>query len=150
MTSEVVKALASPGCYVTGVSALCIHSYDSFPALWYSSSLRDPDSWQLAGVHIDGASEILGAEGIWDASEILLHYVVGSQRHTIMAATHERAVFDLMFHFCHLRQREILNFGFSDIDDVVEKAVIVDWIDSNELRLDPHGVQLMKKWLNRS
>lgn len=146
MAPTIVELLVSPKCYVTGASALSLPSDTGFPALWYSHALANPESWQLAGVHINGAIEILGLEGIWDASEQLSPHL--QQTCTVMAASHERAVFDLLFHFSHLRTCEIPNFRFSDIDDVVEKGLILRWIESNERGFDPLGVQLMKRWLD--
>ncbi|MCL1485098.1 MAG: hypothetical protein MH208_12605 [Marinobacter sp.] len=68
----------------------------------------------------------LGAHELWDATEEIKSLGVKVAR--IWSATHERALFDLMYHFFEVRQKPMPNIQVSDIDDVVNMGKVQQWV----------------------
>lgn len=137
-----------PKHYLTGASALSLAGKGEMPALWYSSSLSNPSRWQIAGAGIDGTGHLLGAHELWDATEEITS--LGVKVAQIWSATHERALFDLMYHFFEVRQRPVPNIQVSDIDDVVDMGKIQLWVKDFRPFLSSAGANAMLKWLNQS
>ena len=138
-----------PRHYLTGASALSLPGRNTpATALWYSSSLQRPESWQIAGVDIVGAGELLGVTGLWDATRTLED--LGIEVGRIWAASHERAVFDLMYHYCEHKSKPIPNIQASDIDDIVDLNQVVSWIQQCTNFLSPEGVERMHHWLQEA
>ncbi len=135
-----------PQHYLTGASALSLAKEGEMPALWYSSSLSNPSRWQIAGAGIDGASHLLGARDLWDATEEITSLGVTVPR--IWSATHERALFDLMYHFFEVRQKPMPNIQVSDIDDVVDMDKVQQWVKDFRPFLSSTGASTMLQWLN--
>lgn len=135
-----------PQHYLTGASALSLAKEGEMPALWYSSSLSNPSRWQIAGAGIDGAGHLLGAYELWDATEEITSLGVEVAR--IWSATHERALFDLMYHFFEVRQKPMPNIQVSDIDDVVDMGKIQQWVKDFRPFLSSKGASTMLKWIN--
>jgi transcriptional regulator with XRE-family HTH domain len=132
--------------YLTGASALSLAKEGEMPALWYSSSLSNPSRWQIAGVGINGASHLLGAHELWDATEEIKSLGVNVAR--IWSATHERALFDLMYHFFEVRQKPMPNIQVSDIDDVVNMDKVQQWVKDFRPFLSSKGASTMLTWIN--
>ena len=105
--------------YITGTTALVIPNPKSgYPALWYSASLKDQDSWKRAGRDYVSTHHLIGDAGIRDATYVLSTY--GYEGDEILwTASHERAVFDLLIHYCVIKGVPLPNLQASDIDDVV-------------------------------
>lgn len=135
-----------PQHYLTGASALSLAREGEIPALWYSSSLSNPSRWQIAGAGIDGASDLLGVHDLWDATEEITSLGVKVKR--IWSATHERALFDLMYHFFEVRQKPMPNIQVSDIDDVVDMAKVQQWVKEFRPFLSSTGANSMLQWMN--
>lgn len=135
-----------PKHYLTGASALSLAKDGELPALWYSSSLANPSRWQIAGAGIDATSHLLGASELWDATEEMRGLGVSVPR--IWAATHERALFDLMYHFFEVRQKPMPNIQLSDIDDVVDMNKIQGWVKDFRAFLSTSGASMMLHWMN--
>tara|TARA_R110001599_G_scaffold89364_3_gene236549 strand:- start:4752 stop:5420 length:669 start_codon:yes stop_codon:yes gene_type:complete len=135
-----------PQHYLTGASALSLAKEGEMPALWYSSSLSNPSRWQIAGAGINGASHLLGAHELWDATEEIKSLGVKVAR--IWSATHERALFDLMYHFFEVRQKPMPNIQVSDIDDVVDMGKVQQWVKDFRPFLSSKGASTMLKWIN--
>lgn len=137
----------APTNYITGSTALCIPSPDgSAPALWHSSSLSNPDTWQIAGSHITSTHHLLGAAGLWNATEMIGRY--GVHLPCIWAATPERATFDLLIHHCEMNHCLVPNVQASDIDDVVRMEVVMEWVTQCKPSLSEQGTQIMEGWMN--
>jgi transcriptional regulator with XRE-family HTH domain len=145
MASPVSNTLV-PQHYLTGASALSLAREGEMPALWYSSSLSNPSRWQIAGAGIDGASHLLGAHELWDATEEITSLGVKVAR--IWSATHERALFDLMYHFFEVRQKPMPNIQVSDIDDVVDMGKVQQWVKGFRPFLSSTGASSMLQWMN--
>jgi transcriptional regulator with XRE-family HTH domain len=135
-----------PRHYLTGVSALSLARGGGMPALWYSSSLSSPSRWQIAGAGIDGAGHLLGASELWDATEQLSSLGVAVKQ--VWSATHERALFDLMHHFCVVRQKPVPNIQVRDIDDVVDIGKIEQWVAQFRPFLSAAGADMMHRWIH--
>jgi transcriptional regulator with XRE-family HTH domain len=145
MASPVSNTLV-PQHYLTGASALSLAREGEMPALWYSSSLSNPSRWQIAGAGIDGASHLLGAHELWDATEEITSLGVKVAR--VWSATHERALFDLMYHFFEVRQKPMPNIQVSDIDDVVDVDKVQQWVKDFRPFLSSTGASSMLQWMN--
>lgn len=138
-----------PRHYLTGVSALCLPGPDAHPpALWYSSALGVPQHWHIAGAKITGAVELLGAIGLWDATEAIAQYGVRVEQ--LWAASHERAMFDLLYHYCELNGKPVPNVQATDIDDVVDLGQIFSWIQQLDSFLTTKGKERMHTWLSKA
>lgn len=135
-----------PQHYLTGASALSLAKEGEMPALWYSSSLSNPSRWQIAGAGIDDVSHLLGAHELWDATEEITSLGVKVAR--IWSATHERALFDLMYHFFEVRQKPMPNIQASDIDDVVDMGKVQQWVKDFRPFLSSTGASSMLQWMN--
>lgn len=145
MTSPSDNSLV-PLHYLTGASALSLAKMGEMPALWYSSSLSNPSRWQIAGASIDGAGHLLGARELWDATEEIKS--LGVEVVQIWSATHERALFDLMYHFFEVRKKSVPNIQVSDIDDVVDINKIKQWVQDFRPFLSSSGASMMHQWLS--
>lgn len=148
---EVVSGEPVPGVtprfYLSGASALALPpTSDAHPALWYSNSLRNPKGWQVAGMNLVGASALLGTSGLWDATEPLR--ALGLPVEKVWCAHYERAVFDLLYHFCEVRSAPVPNVQVSDIDDVVDIEKVSEWVTGAAPFLSSSGITRMTQWLD--
>lgn len=135
--------------YITGTTALVIPSPNTgFPALWYTASLKDPDSWKYAGSDYVSTYHLIGDEGIWDATAILSMYGYEGDQ-IILAASHERAVFDLLIHYCVMKGTLIPNIQASDIDDIVCFDQVKKWLTEATPYLPEVGLERALLWLVR-
>lgn len=137
-----------PAMYLTGITALCIPDHDGFTPLWYSSALGNTRAWQVAGFNLASSSTLLGAQGLYDATSLTKAH--GIEANTLWAATYERAVFDLLYHYCHLNERAVPNVQASDIDDLVDLDRVLCWIQDLSAFLDQTSVLRMHQWLGVS
>lgn len=146
MTVDNTGAGRVPRYYLTGASALSLPGpHHSAPALWYSSALQNPQTWQIAGARIVGANELLGVTGLWDATRTLAS--LGIEVEQLWAASPERALFDLLYHYCERKGKSIPNIQASDIDDVVDLDQVTAWIGACANFLSPEGIRRMRLWL---
>lgn len=137
---------STPRHYLTGTTALTIPGPNQqLPALWYSSALMNPKSWRIAGRDIRDTSRLLGVTGLWNATTTIAQYGVELPR--VWAANHERAVFDLIIHYCEGLSKPLPNVQVSDIDDVVDMFQVSAWIDQCSPFLSKSGVKAAWKWL---
>ena len=65
-----------------------------------------------------------------------------------MSASYERAVFDLLYFYVEKEGRVVPNVQPSDIDDVVDFQIVVDWIKQWEQAGQLQRGQSMRDWLN--
>ncbi len=87
--------------YLTAATGLSIpRPSDHMPALWYSSTLSNPESWIIAGRDLASTNELLGASGLWDATETIARY--GVRLPVVWAIDHERSLVDLLINFCEI------------------------------------------------
>ncbi|MFN2350181.1 MAG: hypothetical protein ABR558_11515, partial [Thioalkalivibrio sp.] len=84
--------------YVTGLTALNIPLEDGTSADWHSSGLVNRQNWTWAGVRLASSDHLLNDAGVYDATEILRRYAPDTP-HGTLAATYERAIFDLLYHY---------------------------------------------------
>lgn len=117
--------------YVTSFSALNIPVEDRHPPDWHSEVLHDPKRWSWSGKHLSSTAHLLGMIGVYDATEALRSFVPSTPDGTL-AATYERAVFDLIYHFTQL-DKPIPNVQAKDIDDAVDFDKIITWIRSVDM-----------------
>jgi len=135
-----------PAYYLTGASALCLPGRgDHPPALWYTHRLSNPGSWQIAGAGITSSINLLGVNGLWDATSSMAS--LGVKVHRIWAASHERAIFDLLYHFCEVSGKPIPNIQASDIDDVVSLGDVSTWMEQLSPFISAPGLRRMRAWL---
>lgn len=142
-------AFKTPLRYLSGTTALSIPRLDGGPpALWYSSALANTSSWRVTGRDYISTRSLLGVTGLWDATEVISRYVgdVGAPDR-VWAASHERALFDLLVHFCHGRGQPVPNTQVSDIDDVVDIKLVQGWLDQSQAFLSPSAVDLISEWM---
>lgn len=145
---QATKQTLVPGHYLTGATALSLPSPKSgVPALWYSSAIGTPKTWQISGVHVCDTRPLLGVSQLWDATEEIVKHNVFIQQ--IWAATHERAVFDLLYHFCECRGGAVPNIQAVDIDDVVDLNLVSGWVGQYEAFISESGRNRMLQWLSK-
>lgn len=131
--------------YLSGSTALCI-PWRGIPALWYSSALARPQSWCVAGYNMPDTTPLLGLAGVHDASHLLRDY--GIEAPLLWAATHERAVFDLLYQHSHLRASPPPNVQASDIDDVVDLGQVRSWLHEARGFLGEESLMRALWWLD--
>lgn len=136
----------TPKYYLSGATALSIPGQNGeAPALWYSSSLSNPKTWRIAGKNLTNTSNLIGVNGLWDATKTLASYGVHLPR--IWAASPERAVFDLLVHHGEIKKNTLPNVQVSDVDDVVCIEKVKEWVTQSEPFLSEDGVNIMLAWL---
>lgn len=141
-----VGTLGMPKYYLTGTTALALPGPgDKMPALWYSSSLADPSTWRIAGRDIIRTDGLVGVAGLWDATLMTATY--GIHLPQVWAASPERAIFDLLIHYCEVRGKPVPNIQVSDIDDVVNIDQVEGWIRQSTPFLSTRGMQGIRAWL---
>ncbi len=69
--------------------------------------------------------------GVYDATSILRHYAQETPEGTL-AASYERAVFDLLYHFAMV-SKPVPNIQYKDIDDAIDAEQIKRWIETCEM-----------------
>ena len=137
---------------ITGITALSLPQ-NGFSALWQADAARDPATWQLAGRDLQVA-DFMGEEGLADAHPALEALGVdlepwGSGR--ILAASHERAVFDLLYHWITLEQLDhVPNLQARDIDGGVDFDQARGWIATHEGAIGEAAAERMRAWLART
>lgn len=130
---------AGPTHYLTAATGLSIpRPSDNIPALWYSSTLSNPESWIIAGRDLESTNELLGATGLWDAIETIARY--GVRLPVVWAADHSRSLFDLLINFCEFKSKPVPNIQVSDIDDVVDIERVNELIGLCHPLISPQGL----------
>lgn len=136
-----------PEYYLSGATALALPGADGTPpVLWYSSSISNPNTWRIAGKTLTNTTYLLGVIGLRDATDIIAQY--GVHLPCIWAASPERAVFDLLIHFCEVKGQAIPNIQAGDVDDVVDIERVQDWIAKCEPFLSASGRMRIQNWIN--
>lgn len=144
--APVTSELKAPRYYLSGTTALSLPGQNGeAPALWYSSSLGDPQTWRVAGSNLTNTNSLLGVAGLWDATKIVARYGVHLPR--IWAASPERAVFDLLVHHGEINRKPLPNVQVSDVDDVVNIERVREWVAQCKPFLSEQGYQIMMAWL---
>jgi transcriptional regulator with XRE-family HTH domain len=131
--------------YITGTTALCMPGRNGFPALWYSETLKHPTSWRIAGRDVTSTLSLLGSIGLYDATGVINAH--GVDLPSVWAANHERALFDLLIHYCVVQNKAIPNFKVSDIDDVVDLDMVQSWFSSLTAVISDAGQARVNAWL---
>lgn len=142
----------APTRYLSGGTALSL-PWHGTPALWYSGALAKPQSWRIAGYNMPDTTRLLGLVGVRDASSMLRDYGSGNGFKTgddgqpLWAATHERAVFDLLCQHCHFQVSHLPNVQACDIDDVVDMGQVRKWLYAVSGLLGEESMVRMLGWL---
>jgi len=138
-----------PKHYLTAATGLSIsRPSDNMPALWYSSTLSNPKSWIIAGRDLESTNELLGATGLWDATETIERY--GVKLPVVWAVDHERTLFDLLINFCEFKSKPLPNIQVSNIDDVVDIERVNELIGLCHPLISPQGLGRIEVWLSSS
>lgn len=95
---------------------------------------------------MESTEHLIGEQNLYDATHVLRKYAPGTQAGTL-AATYERAVFDLLFHFISQR-KPVPGYQAKDIDDAVDFAKVRYWIEIAELPVNQKAA--MFDWLSRN
>lgn len=136
-----------PEYYLSGATALALPGDEGAPpALWYSSAIGNPNTWRIAGKNLTNTGYLLGVTGLRDATGIIALYGIHLPR--IWAASPERAVFDLLVHFCEVKGQSVPNIQVSDLDDVVDMERVQTWIAQCGPFLSAAGRMRMQTWIN--
>lgn len=140
---------AGPRHYLTAATGLSIpRPSDNIPALWYSSTLSNPESWIIAGRDLASTNELLGTIGLWDATEIIEKYGVRLPIPSVWAADHERSLFDLLINFCEVKSQSVPNIHVSDIDDVVDIGKVRGLVEQCHQLISPEGLSRIDVWIS--
>lgn len=138
---------------ITGITALNFPR-NGFSALWQSDTARDPSTWQIAGRDLQ-AAPFMGEHGVVDAAAALevlgvdLGQLPGAQG--IFVATHERAVFDLLYHWIFVQHLDYVpNLQAHDLDGVVDFDQVRAWIDARQAAIGEAAAEKMRAWLGRT
>jgi hypothetical protein len=83
--------------YVTGITALNIPVHGRIFADWHMYCLTNVNAWSWAGTTLRDTTHLIGMAGVCDATEVLRRYAPDTITGTL-AATYERAAFDLLYH----------------------------------------------------
>lgn len=113
--------------YISGSTALVIPNKAGMPALCYTASLKEPTSWKYAGRDYVSTRHLIDDDGIWDATAVLSRYGYEGDE-VVWVASHERAVFDLLIHYCIIKGTIIPNFQASHIYGIVCFDQVVKWL----------------------
>lgn len=132
--------------YITGLTALNIAKPGHAPADWHTHGLVNEKSWCWSD-ELASTEDLLGEKGLYDATDVLRRYVPETPAGTL-AASYERAVFDLLYHFLFVKKKPVPNVQAKDIDDAVDLALVADWIESAALPQDQTDTML--RWLQAS
>lgn len=138
--------------YITGYTALNINWPDRGQADWHTTSTFKPgantSAWRIAGLNFSITEHILGDADIHDVSEFLRKRGVESPP-TTKAAGYERAVFDMLHDYIVINRTVIPNIQWKDIDDAVDREMIVGWIDRAVPEwISENDAVKMKEWFN--
>lgn len=112
--------------YLTGVAALSVIPPDRhYPLMRPGRYLN-----QIAGVDLRSTWHLLGYDGIYDNPSYL-------RRHGVilphpLVATHERAIFDLLYHFIDTKDGRLPSFELYDTE-FLDASVIAEWISDSRL-----------------
>lgn len=117
--------------YVTGITALNIPIPSRVFADWHSYGLANVHAWSRSGTTLIDTSHLLGMTGVYDATEALRRYAPDTTTGTL-AATYERAVFDLLYHSA-MTGKPVPNIQAKDIDDSVDFDLVKSWIRSADI-----------------
>ncbi len=140
------------GHYITGYTALSISWPDRTQADWHTTSTFNSDAnfsaWRIAGLNYSMTEHILGDTDIHDVSEFLRKNGIENPP-TNLSAGYERAVFDMLYHNIVVNQRVVPNIQWKDIDDAVDRDVVVEWIDRSVPEwVSESDSEKMKVWFN--
>lgn len=130
--------------YITGLTALNLLAPGRRPAGWHTHGLVNRENWCLSEKQFASTEHLLGDQGLYDATDVLRRYAPDTPDGTL-AASYERAVFDLLYHFIVVKQKPVPNVQAKDIDDAVDFTLIADWIESADLSQDQRTAML--DWL---
>ena len=132
--------------YMTGKPALAIpRPNDRVRAIIMPSANASPSTWQIAGLALTSTKHLIGDAGLWDSSVVLRDY--GITLKPAWAATHERAVFDILFHFCEWRSMPVPDLKVSDIKDTVDLKQVISWFDQCADEITAEGRNRINEWL---
>ncbi|WP_273205188.1 hypothetical protein [Marinobacter subterrani] len=116
--------------YLTGLTALNLNMEGRTAPGWHSTYLYLWENWTWSGDSIMDTTHLLGQRGVYDASSALRRHAPDTPDATL-AASYERAVFDLLHHFAVLR-KPVPNIQAHDIDPEVDFDQIRQWINESE------------------
>ena len=141
---RVWQALAkkrSAKCYVTGLTALNIPMPNGTTADWHSHGLVNRDHWTWSNDLLMDTSYLIGMAGVYDATKALRQYSPDTPDGTL-AASYERAVFDLLHHFSMIGE-PVPNIQAKDIDDSVDFDLVKSWIRSADILTEERKARML-------
>lgn len=127
--------------YITGLTALNIPIPGRIFADWHTSGLFNRENWLWSGQHLLDTTHLLGDAGVYDATKSLRQYAPEAPQGTL-AASYERAVFDLLYHFSKVG-KPVPNVQYRDIDDAINAEQIRRWIKAVDLPESQKTVMLV-------
>lgn len=135
--------------YLTGSTSLNLSLEGRDAPLWHNTYISNVRSWSISGVNFSSTMWLLGVEGLVLANDSLKMAGL-SFDFNVYAASYERAIFDLLYEFCVVRDKPIPNIQATDVDDTVDFQKVMQWIDKSCLFIDHDKIEKMKQWLIKS
>lgn len=133
--------------YVTGMTALNIPFPGRTAPDWHSHALVNQAAWTWSGELLMDTTHLIGMCGVYDATDALRQFAPETLDGTL-AASYERAVFDLLYHFA-IKDEPVPNIQAKDIDHEVDFKQVIRWIETCELLPTDRKV-IMLAWLEIS
>lgn len=134
--------------YLTGLTALNIPLDCRDRADWHTTHICNKKSWNIAGKNLISTQWLLGLVGVYDATAALEKAGV-EIKVKVFAASYERALFDLLYHFLVVLGKPVPNIQATDIDDAVNFDKVRGWINDCQ-EFIPEDAGKMKAWLDES
>jgi len=106
-------------------------------------ALLNPQAWSWSGKTLMETNHLLSMTGVYDATDTLRRYAPETPEETL-AASYERAVFDLLY-TAVIKGKRVPNLQPTDIDDAVDFSLVAQCIESADLAPDKR--KRMLAWL---
>lgn len=132
--------------YLTSITALNIPIPGRESALWHSHGLANSKAWLWAGIQVKSTNHLLGALGLYDATDNLRPFAPDIPEGTV-AASYERALFDHLYHCLTVQNGVVTNVQPQDIDDAVDYALVMTLVD--EANLSTRLTSQLIAWLQQ-
>lgn len=134
----------TPIRYLTGLTALNLMMEGRTAPGWHSTYLFNRASWAWSGDLIRDTTPILGYRGIYNATEELRRHVSDLST-VILAASYERAVFDILYHYV-VECEPVPNIQAKDIDHEVDFSLVRQWINESDINSERLKARMLS-WL---
>lgn len=133
--------------YVTGMAALNLPVHGRTAPDWHNSVLVNQADWSWSGELLTDTAHLIGMSGVYDATNALRQFAPDTPDGTL-AASYERALFDLLYHFA-VRDEPVPNLQAKDIDHEIDFKQVIHWIETCEMIPDDRKA-VMLAWLEIS